>query len=81
MVLVRTTAVTKARAAVTEARSQLAAATPELATAEKLRISAVKRSIGFTIGFHNHGEGPYLGLLLVESVPISCLLTLGSTPV
>ena len=22
-------------------------------------ISAVKRSIGFTIGFHNHGEGPY----------------------
>ena len=21
--------------------------------------SAVKRSIGFTIGFHNHGEGPY----------------------
>ena len=67
MVLVRTTAVTKARAAVTEARSQLAAATPELATAEKLRISAVKRSIGFTIGFHNHGEGPYLGLLLVES--------------
>ena len=37
MVLVRTTAVTKARAAVTEARSQLAAATPDLATAEKLR--------------------------------------------
>ena len=29
--------------------------------------SAVKRSIGFTIGFHNHGEGPYKGLLLVES--------------
>ena len=28
--------------------------------------SAVKRSIGFTIGFHNHGEGPY-GLLMVES--------------
>ena len=22
-------------------------------------ISAVKQSIGFTIGFHNHGEGPY----------------------
>ena len=21
--------------------------------------SAVKRSIGFKIGFHNHGEGPY----------------------
>ena len=21
--------------------------------------SAVKRSIGFTTGFHNHGEGPY----------------------
>ena len=21
--------------------------------------SAVKQSIGFTIGFHNHGEGPY----------------------
>ena len=30
-------------------------------------ISAVKRSIGFTIGFHNHGDGPYYGLLLVES--------------
>ena len=29
--------------------------------------SAVKRSIGFTIGFHNHREGPYWGLLLVES--------------
>ena len=29
--------------------------------------SAVKRSIGFTIGFHNHREGPYLVLLLVES--------------
>ena len=29
--------------------------------------SAVKRSISFTIGFHNHGEGPYKGLLLVES--------------
>ena len=28
---------------------------------------AVKRSIGFTIGFHNHGEGPYQGLVLVES--------------
>ena len=28
---------------------------------------AVKRSIGSTIGFHNHGEGPYWGLLLVES--------------
>ena len=42
MVLVRTTAATKARAAVTEARSQLAAATPDLATAETLRISAVK---------------------------------------
>ena len=22
-------------------------------------VSAVKRSIGSTIGFHNHGEGPY----------------------
>ena len=21
--------------------------------------SAVKRSIGYTTGFHNHGEGPY----------------------
>ena len=30
-------------------------------------VSAVKRSIGFTISFHNHGEGPYLGLFLVES--------------
>ena len=29
-------------------------------------ISAVKRSIGSTIGFHNYGEGPYQGLLLVE---------------
>ena len=29
--------------------------------------SAVKRSIGSTTGFHNHGEGPYSGLLLVES--------------
>ena len=37
MVLVRTTVVTKTRAAVTEARSQLAAATPDLAAAEKLR--------------------------------------------
>ena len=26
-----------------------------------------RRSIGFTIGFHNHREGPYQGLLLVES--------------
>ena len=25
----------------------------------RLRSSAVKRSIGFTIGFHNHGEVPY----------------------
>ena len=33
--------------------------------------SAAKRSIGF----HNHGEGPYEGLLLVESVPISRLPT------
>ena len=24
-----------------------------------LKASAVKRSIDFTIGFHNHGEGPY----------------------
>ena len=24
-----------------------------------IRISAVKRSIGFTIGFHYHREGPY----------------------
>ena len=30
-------------------------------------ISAANRSIGFTTGFHNHGEGPYKGLLLVES--------------
>ena len=29
--------------------------------------SAVKRSIGFTIGFHNHGVSPFQGLLLVES--------------
>ena len=29
--------------------------------------SAEKQSIGFTIGFHNHGQGPYKGLLLVES--------------
>ena len=28
---------------------------------------AVKRSIGSTIGFHNHREGPYQGLLLIES--------------
>ena len=25
----------------------------------EVRCSAVKRSIGFTIGFYNHGEGPY----------------------
>ena len=31
------------------------------------RTSAVKRSNGYTTGFHNHGEGPYWGLLLVES--------------
>ena len=29
--------------------------------------STVKQSIGLTTGFHNHGEGPYKGLLLVES--------------
>merc|ERR1712079_832417 len=29
--------------------------------------SAVECSIGCTTGFHNHGEGPYYGLLLVES--------------
>ena len=29
--------------------------------------SAANRSIGSTTGFHNHGEGPYQGLLLVES--------------
>ena len=29
--------------------------------------SAVKGSIGSITGFHNHGEGPYQGLLLVES--------------
>ena len=29
--------------------------------------SAVKLSIGSTTGFYNHGEGPYKGLLLVES--------------
>ena len=28
---------------------------------EVVFISAVKRSIGFTIGFHNHREGPLLG--------------------
>ena len=28
-------------------------------------ISAVQCSIGSTIGFHNHGEGPYQGLILV----------------
>ena len=28
-------------------------------TALQHSVSAVKRSIGFTIGFHNHGEGPY----------------------
>ena len=28
---------------------------------DNLMISAVKRSIGFTIGFHNHGEGPCRG--------------------
>ena len=28
-------------------------------------VSAVKRSIGFTIGFHNHWEGPYQDLFLV----------------
>ena len=36
--------------------------------ADVVRASAVHRSIVFTIGFHNHGEGSYLGLLLVESV-------------
>ena len=25
----------------------------------RVQTSAVKRSIGSTIGFHNHGEGPY----------------------
>ena len=29
--------------------------------------SAANRSIGSTTGFHNHGEGPYKGLLLVKS--------------
>ena len=33
----------------------------------RVRSSAVKRSIGSATGFHNHGEGPYYGLLLVES--------------
>ena len=39
--------------------------------------SAVKRSIGFTIGFHNP---PVLYDFCVGN-PISCLLTVGSTPV
>ena len=30
-----------------------------LLVADGLCCSAVKQSIGFTIGFHNHGEGPY----------------------
>ena len=35
--------------------------TVESSTTTKVSIasSAVKRSIDFTIGFHNHGEGPY----------------------
>ena len=33
----------------------------------RIATSAVYCSIGFTIGFHNHKEGPYWGLLLVES--------------
>ena len=37
------------------------------ATTPSQHTSAVKRSIGSTTGFHNHREGPYLGLLLVES--------------
>ena len=39
----------------------------EHSPATRVPPSAVKRSIGSTIGFHNHGEGPYYGLLLVES--------------
>ena len=31
----------------------------ELHDGAEVLCSAVKRSIGFTIGFHNHGEGPY----------------------
>ena len=43
--------------------------------------SAVKRSIGFTIGFHNHGEGPYSTPDFCVGDPISRLHTMGSTPV
>ena len=32
-----------------------------------IETSAVKQFIGFTFGCHNHGEGSYLGLLLVKS--------------
>ena len=32
---------------------------PSTRSVFSVKISAVKRSIGFTIGFHNHGEGPY----------------------
>ena len=42
--------------------------------------SAVKRSIGFTIVFHNHGKGPIPYDFCVCD-PISHLLTVGSTPV
>ena len=31
----------------------------EQSTLATVIISAVKRSIGSTTGFHNHGEGPY----------------------
>ena len=36
-------------------------------TAHNFNTSAVKRSIGFTISFHNYGEGPYKDLLQVKS--------------
>ena len=46
--------------------------------------SAVKRSIGSTIGFPNHGESqtnPHVPYDFYVSNPISRLLTVGSTPV
>ena len=33
----------------------------------RIPISAVKRSVGFKIGFHNHGEGPYLVMFSIVS--------------
>ena len=34
-------------------------------TEANVNISAVKRFIGFTIGFHNHREGPSRGLSVI----------------